>query len=196
MSGLIHSAWLIPFFPLLGALVAAAGGRWLKGLSHIPVILGIGAAFVVALGLLTPAGPETTTVGRRLARCQPTARADRGPDRRPDDDDAGDGHVRLDAGGRLRRRLHGGRPRLRPVLRVHRPLRLLDDRAGPVEQLRAHVCLLGGRGRLQLPAGRLLALEAVGRGRGQEGVPGQPGRRRRVRDRLLSGLDNTRCTTT
>ncbi len=62
MSSLIHSAWLIPFFPLLGTVVVAASGRWLKEWSHLPVILGIGAAFVVALGLLTEAGPETTTV--------------------------------------------------------------------------------------------------------------------------------------
>jgi NADH-quinone oxidoreductase subunit L len=45
-------AWLVPFFPLLGALIVAAGGRWLKGHAHIPVITGIALAFLVALGLL------------------------------------------------------------------------------------------------------------------------------------------------
>ena len=68
---------------------------------------------------------------------------------------------------------------------VRRPLRLLDDRAGAVEQLRADLCLLGRRRRLQLPAGRLLAREALGGGGGEEGVPGQPGRRRRLRHRPL-----------
>ena len=52
-----------------------------------------------------------------------------------------------DAGRHLRRGLHGGRPGLSPVLRRGRPVRLLDDGAGPVEQLRADLRLLGRRGR-------------------------------------------------
>jgi NADH-quinone oxidoreductase subunit L len=58
----VRNAWLVPFFPLLGAAIAAAGGRWLKGRSHIPVVIGIGAAFLVALGLLRASSPEATTV--------------------------------------------------------------------------------------------------------------------------------------
>ncbi|MDB5353383.1 MAG: proton-translocating NADH-quinone oxidoreductase, chain [Planctomycetota bacterium] len=46
---MISLAVLVPLFPLLGALVAAIGGKWLKGLSHWPVIVGIGAAFFVSL---------------------------------------------------------------------------------------------------------------------------------------------------
>jgi NADH-quinone oxidoreductase subunit L len=48
--------------PLLGGLVAAAGGRWLRQHAHWPVILGIGLSCLVALGLLTAAGPEKTVV--------------------------------------------------------------------------------------------------------------------------------------
>src|SRR4051794_863351 len=59
---LIRNAWLVPFFPLLGALTAAAGGRWLRQHAHWPVIVGIGLSCLVALGLLTAAGPEKTTV--------------------------------------------------------------------------------------------------------------------------------------
>ena len=47
----------------------------------------------------------------------------------------------------LRGRLHGGRPGLSPVLRRGRPVRLLDDRAGALEQLPADLRLLGRRGR-------------------------------------------------
>jgi NADH-quinone oxidoreductase subunit L len=54
----IESAWLVPFFPLLGALVVAAGGRWLKGHSHWPIVAGIAAAFLVSLGLVSSAGPK------------------------------------------------------------------------------------------------------------------------------------------
>jgi NADH-quinone oxidoreductase subunit L len=59
---LIRNAWLVPFFPLLGASIAAAGGRWLREEAHWPVILGIGLACLVALLLLTTARPEATTV--------------------------------------------------------------------------------------------------------------------------------------
>ena len=58
---------------------------------------------------------------------------------------------------------------------------------------RADLRLLGGRGRLQLPAGRVLAHAARGRGGGDEGVPGQPDRRLRLRDRdLLDVVDRAR----
>ena len=62
---LIRNAWLVPFFPLLGGLIAAVAGRRLGARAHLPVVVGIGLAFVVSLGLLTVAGPETTTVVAR-----------------------------------------------------------------------------------------------------------------------------------
>ena len=48
---MIKFAPLVPLFPLLGALTAAIGGRWLKERSHWPVVVGIGLAFCVSLGL-------------------------------------------------------------------------------------------------------------------------------------------------
>jgi proton-translocating NADH-quinone oxidoreductase chain L len=59
---LVNNAWLVPFFPLVGGLIAAAGGRWLGQHAHWPVVIGIALACLVSLGLLTAAGPERTTV--------------------------------------------------------------------------------------------------------------------------------------
>jgi NADH-quinone oxidoreductase subunit L len=55
----VHEAWLVPALPLLGAIVAAVGGRWLRGMSHIPVVAGIALAFVVSLLLLAGADGPT-----------------------------------------------------------------------------------------------------------------------------------------
>ena len=40
---MVEYAWLVPLFPLLGALAVAVGGRWLKGWSHVPIVAGIGS---------------------------------------------------------------------------------------------------------------------------------------------------------
>ncbi len=67
MSNMANSAWLVPLFPLLGALAAAAGPRRVRALAHVPVVAGIGLAFVVSVGLLFSAGPhETRTLMRWL----------------------------------------------------------------------------------------------------------------------------------
>ena len=55
MDFFVRNAWIVPALPLLGALIAAIGGKWLKERSSLPVIAGIGLAFVVSLGLLTRA---------------------------------------------------------------------------------------------------------------------------------------------
>jgi proton-translocating NADH-quinone oxidoreductase chain L len=52
----VHNAWLVPLLPLAGGLTAAVGGRWLKGNSHIPVVIGIGLAFLASLALLAGSG--------------------------------------------------------------------------------------------------------------------------------------------
>ena len=53
-------AWLIPFFPLLGALVAVLGPKAMRTSAHIPVVAGIALAFLVSLGLLFSASPDRT----------------------------------------------------------------------------------------------------------------------------------------
>ena len=63
MSGFfVRNVWLIPFFPLLGAMIAAVGARQLRAMAHVPVVAGIVLAFLVSLGALGSAGAETTTV--------------------------------------------------------------------------------------------------------------------------------------
>jgi len=52
--------WLIPFFPLLGAAVAAIGARRFKFDASWPIIGGIGLSFLVSLGAWGSSGPETT----------------------------------------------------------------------------------------------------------------------------------------
>jgi proton-translocating NADH-quinone oxidoreductase chain L len=64
---LVNNAWLVPFLPLLGALIAAALGRELREKAHLPVVVGIFLAFLVSLGLLFSAAPEkAVTVYRWL----------------------------------------------------------------------------------------------------------------------------------
>jgi proton-translocating NADH-quinone oxidoreductase chain L len=58
----VNNAWLVPFLPLAGGLTAAVGGRWLKEQAHWPVVVGIGLAFLVSLGLLGAASSEAHTV--------------------------------------------------------------------------------------------------------------------------------------
>jgi NADH-quinone oxidoreductase subunit L len=56
MDAFVRNAWLVPFLPLLGGLVAAIGGKWLKERSHLPVVGGIGLAFLVSLILVFSVG--------------------------------------------------------------------------------------------------------------------------------------------
>ncbi len=63
MNGLISIAWLVPLLPLLGAVVAAVFGPQLRQRAHWPVVLGIGAAFLVSAMLLGAAkAPGTVLV--------------------------------------------------------------------------------------------------------------------------------------
>ena len=48
----VRYAWLIPVFPLLGALLAVLGARRWKNQAHVPVVAAIALAFLFSLGLL------------------------------------------------------------------------------------------------------------------------------------------------
>ncbi len=61
MDALVRNAWLVPFLPLLGGLIAAVGGKWLKQQSHLPVVVGIGLAFCVSLVLVASVGKTEVT---------------------------------------------------------------------------------------------------------------------------------------
>ncbi|APW59750.1 NADH-quinone oxidoreductase subunit L [Paludisphaera borealis] len=54
--------WLIPFFPLLGAAVAAVGARRFKFDASLPVVVGIALAFLMSLGAWASCGSETTVL--------------------------------------------------------------------------------------------------------------------------------------
>jgi proton-translocating NADH-quinone oxidoreductase chain L len=58
---LIRFAWLVPFLPLFGALLAATLANRLKQAAHLPVIAGIGLACLYSLFLLFAARPDATT---------------------------------------------------------------------------------------------------------------------------------------
>jgi NADH-quinone oxidoreductase subunit L len=58
VTSAIRSVWLIPFFPLLGAILTAALGRRLGRSAHMPVILGIVLSFLVSLSLVNKNGPN------------------------------------------------------------------------------------------------------------------------------------------
>jgi len=58
----VQWVWLIPFFPLLGGIIAAVGASRFRFNAAIPVAVGIGASFLFSLGAWASAGPETTIV--------------------------------------------------------------------------------------------------------------------------------------
>src|SRR5688572_760372 len=49
----VQYSWLIPLLPLIGAAVAGfLGARWLKGQSHWPIWIGVGASALLSISLL------------------------------------------------------------------------------------------------------------------------------------------------
>ena len=91
-------------------------------------------------------------------------------------------------------RLHarGDRQRVRALLLVPEPVRLVHARARARRELPGDVRRLGGRRPLLVPADRLLLHEAVGVGRRQEGVRRQPHRRLRLHPRDAADLRDLR----
>jgi len=61
MDFFVRNAWIVPALPLLGGLIAAVGGKWLGVRSHLPVIAGIGLAFLVSLVLLANSSAEAVS---------------------------------------------------------------------------------------------------------------------------------------
>src|SRR5580704_7919448 len=53
MNFVIDHSYLIPLLPLFGAMISGfLGAKWLKGQSHWPIWLGVGAAAILSLTLL------------------------------------------------------------------------------------------------------------------------------------------------
>ena len=107
-------------------------------------------------------------------------RADRPVDtgRSPERDDDAHHHRGRVPHPRVLGRVHGSRPRLPAVLRVHEPVRVRDAAAGTGRQLLLPHRGLGVRGPGVVSADRLLVRAPHGGGRRQEGLRGQRDRRR------------------
>ena len=112
--------------------------------------------------------------------------------RQPDRGAAHRGHDRRHARARLLDRLHGPRPQPLALLRLPQPVHVQHAAARPGGQLPAAVRGVGAGRPVELPADRLLVLAPLGRAGGQEGVPGQPRRRLRLRAGHRRGLDDGR----
>ncbi|OJW12695.1 MAG: NADH-quinone oxidoreductase subunit L [Planctomycetales bacterium 71-10] len=62
MGFFVSNIWLIPFFPLLGGLIAGFLARRIKLDPFIPVAAGVGLAFLVSLGAYASADAEKTVL--------------------------------------------------------------------------------------------------------------------------------------
>ena len=64
----VKFSYLIPLLPLIGACIAGfLGAKWLKGQSHWPIWLGVGASAIISFnllfGMLSQRGPQQTLAG-------------------------------------------------------------------------------------------------------------------------------------
>ena len=189
-DGVFALLWLVIALPLAGAAILLVGGPLANGTAGP---LGPPARRRAADRLLRAQpgdvrGPAGARGGGAPGRPAPVhlvpdavVRRRHGPALRPAVSavPAADHRGRL-ADPRLLHRLHGARPAAPPVLRLPQPVRRLDADAGALGQLRGAVPGLGGGRPRVVPADRLLAAQALGRGRGQEGLRDQPGGRHRA----------------
>ena len=197
-TGLLSGIWLLVAIPLASAAVLLLLGKRADKWGHW---LGVLAVAVVVrprpVDVLQPAragrgnrAAEQSLwdfiVGRRPARrlraaLRPAVRRLRAAD-----------HRRRLADPPVRGRLHGARPGPAEVLRLLQPLRRGDVAAGPRQQLRDALLRLGGRRPGVVPADLVLVHPAVRGHRRQEGVPDEPGRRRRPGHRHLPDVRHAR----
>src|SRR5436190_1994937 len=96
------------------------------------------------------------------------------------------------ADSRVQRRLHGRRRWLRALLRLPEPVRVLHAHAGAGRELPGDVRRLGRGGAVLVFADRLLVQRKDQRRRGEEGVPRESHRGRRVPDRDVPDLPASR----
>ena len=177
--------WLLIALPAAGAAILLLAGKRSNGWGHLLGCAAAIASFAVGVVLFVDMlGRDAehrvihqsivlVGAGRRAAG---GLRASAGPV--VDVLRAADHRGRL-ADPRLLDRLYGRRSRAAPVFRVHEPVLGRDAAAGAGRQLPRAVRRLGGRRFGVLSADRLLVLQTLRGHRRQEGVRGEPGRRRR-----------------
>ena len=177
--------WLLIALPLAGAAILLLSGRWSDPWGHL-----LGCA--TSLGVLRRrrgavrrhARPGRRGTGRSREAVLLGAGRRTAGGLRPATGPAvhvlrAADHRRRLADPHLLGRLHGRRPGPPKVFRVSEPVPLGDAAAGACRQLPGPLRRLGRRRPGVLPADRVLAAQAVGRHRRQEGVRRQPRRRHR-----------------
>ena len=183
----------IPLLPLVAAIIAGLGGRYIgRTGAHLVTIAAVAASCVLSLRVLKAiywdGAPRFDGTGLHLAGERWHDDAGRLPDRPAHGADDGGGDLRLAVRARLHHRLHARRPGLHALLQLHLAVHLLDADAGDVEQLHAAVLRLGSGGRGLVPADRLLVHAAERDLRQPEGLPGQPRRATSVSCSASPGL--------
>ena len=191
--------FLIPLLPFVGFVVNAFFGRRLsKSMSGGVACAAIIASFAVsAVSVLRMLGDPSGALQQDVFTWIASGRLDiavLAPPRPSVGADDPRRHRHRLAHPHLLDRLHARRDgrRVRALLLVPEPVRVVHARARARRELPGHVRRLGGGRALLVSADRLLVPEAVGRRRRQEGVRRQPHRRLRVRARHAADLRDVR----
>ena len=185
-TGALKLSWLLLAFPLFGAAVLLLGGRRTNRWGHLLGVAMPVAAFVygvIAFFTLLGLGTSQRSQDVHLYSWIPVAGFQVNMNLLVDQ--LSICFVLLITGvgvadHHLLGRLHEPRPRPAPVLRLHEPVPRGHAAARARRQLPGALRRVGGRRPGLLPADRVLAVQALGGGRGEEGVHRQPGRRRRA----------------
>src|SRR5262252_7177318 len=177
----MNLVWLVPLLPLAGFLLNGTLALAKSRTKGIVSFIGVGtllAAFGVAVYVvldLARTHPEGPVVFRYW-------------DWIPVGGDAARRHGRRLADSHLQRRLHARRRRVRALLRLPQPVRLLHADARFGSELPGDVRGVGRGRALLVPAHRVLVRGQGERGRREEGVHHEPHRRLRLSRRDVPDL--------
>ncbi len=173
---------LLLVLPMAGFVLTAVLGRrmarpWLIAVPAVVVVWAI--ATYLAFQALVQHAFGNEAIGFTAYRVDPGRRFQdplQPVPGQPDGRDVAGGHDHRHARPRLFHRLHGARRQPLALLCISQPVHVQHAAAGPGRELPAGVRGLGAGRPIQLPAHRLLVLQAQRGARQQEGLPDQPGR--------------------